>query len=64
MMKGDFETAKRQYRTARRALANAKGDGVGPLQKTYDQAKVRYLEHPEHPLNRTDGKKVEPEKRF
>ena len=63
-MKSDFETARRQYRTARKALENAKGDGVAPLQTAYDQAKKLYFNHPDHPRNKVAGKRVEPGKRF
>ena len=61
-MKADFATVKRQFETARKALDRARGSGVIPLQKVYDEAKANYLGHPEHPNNK--GKPVEPVKRF
>lgn len=65
-MRRDFDTVRRQYLTAEKALRglDPESPALPAFQKVYDQAKALYDEHPQNPINIISKKRKNQEKRF
>lgn len=59
-MRRDFETVRRQYLTAEKALRNLDHESASlpAFQKVYDIAKAQYEAHPNHPSNKIARKQA------
>lgn len=59
-MKKDFDTIRRQFLTAEKALRNLDPESASlpAFQKVYDIAKAQYEAHPQHPSNKIARKQA------